>query len=75
MYTCTKFDTDLQKGLETWRAAGWKVEGCVCDMGNHQDRVELFRKVDAHFRGKLDILVSSWNLSFATTILPVANFQ
>ncbi len=49
MYTCTKFDTDLQKGLETWRAAGWKVEGCVCHMGNHQDGVELFRKVDAHF--------------------------
>ncbi len=72
MYMCTKFDTVLQKSLETWRAAGWKVEGCVCDMGNHQDRVELFHKVDAHFRGKLDILV---NLSFATTILPVVNFH
>ncbi|KAH8965970.1 hypothetical protein BDL97_04G144300, partial [Sphagnum fallax] len=46
VYTCTKFDTDLQKSFKTWTAAGWKVEGC------------LFRKVDAHFQGKLDILIN-----------------
>jgi hypothetical protein len=65
VYKCSKSDNDLQKSLETWRAAaGWKLEGCVCDMGNRRDQVGLFHKVDAHFQGKLDILVSRWNISF-----------
>jgi Tropinone reductase 1 len=64
VYTCARSGDDLEKSLATWRAAGWKVEGSVCDVSDRQAREELFSKVAAHFGGKLDILVSlkSWSV-------------
>jgi len=59
VYTCARSADDLQKSLETWRDAGWKVEGSVCDLSVHEARVELFSKVNAHFGGKLNILVNN----------------
>ncbi len=64
VYTCARSGDDVEKSLATWRAAGWKVEGSVCDVSDRQAREELFSKVAAHFGGKLDILVGmiSWSV-------------
>jgi Tropinone reductase 1 len=57
VYTCARSGEDVEKSLATWRAAGWNVEGCVCDVSDRQAREGLFSKVADHFGGKLDILV------------------
>ncbi len=64
VYTCARSGDDVEKSLATWRAAGWKVDGSVCDVSDRQAREELFSKVAAHFGGKLDILVGmkSWSV-------------
>jgi Tropinone reductase 1 len=59
VYTCARSGDDVEKSLATWRAAGWKVDGSVCDVSDRQAREELFSKVAAHFGGKLDILINN----------------
>jgi Tropinone reductase 1 len=63
VYTCARSGDDVEKSLATWRAAGWNVEGCVCDVSDRQAREGLFSKVADHFGGKLDILINNVGFS------------
>lgn len=57
VYTCGRDVKTLDSILTTWRHAGLKVEGSICDLSDRKSREELFRRVSAKFGGKLNILV------------------
>lgn len=57
VYTCGRSAESLATGLQAWREQGLKVDGSVCDLSVREAREELFRNVETHFGGKLDILV------------------
>lgn len=59
VYTCARSKEGLDTSLNSWRQAGFTVEGSVCDLSLRDAREELFRNVRAHFGGSLDILVNN----------------
>lgn len=72
VYTCARSQQSLQSSLDSWRQAGLQVDGSVCDLSLREARVELFRRVAAHFGGSLDILVSVDLLEFSPRLLPLS---
>lgn len=60
VHTCSRTQTDLDKSLQQWRAAGLKVTGSTCDVCSPADRAKLIEEVKSAFDGKLNILVSDW---------------
>ncbi|KAG6485401.1 tropinone reductase homolog At5g06060-like [Zingiber officinale] len=57
VHTCSRTQSDLDKSLQQWRAAGLKVSGSVCDVSSPADRAKLIEEVKSAFDGKLNILV------------------
>lgn len=59
IFTCARTETELRHAIVSWRERGMKVQGCVADCSQREDRERLIEKVDELFRGKLDILVNN----------------
>ncbi|XP_074557045.1 tropinone reductase homolog At5g06060-like [Curcuma longa] len=57
VHTCSRTQSDLDKSLQQWRAAGLKVTGSICDVSSPADREKLIEEVKSTFDGKLNILV------------------
>lgn len=58
-YTCARSEDDLQRCLGEWRAKGFRVEGCCCDVKDASSREDLIRRVSSAFGGKLNHLINN----------------
>lgn len=62
VHTCSRNETELNQRLQEWSLKGFTVTGSVCDATSRTQREELMEKVSSVFNGKLNILVSLFNL-------------
>lgn len=59
VHTCARSAEDLKAALAEWQSRGFEVSGTACDVSKAEGRQALLQDVEAAFKGKLDILVSS----------------
>jgi Tropinone reductase 1 len=69
VYTCARTAADVDVCLKEWRARGFDVDGCVCDVSDPRSREGLARRVSEKYGGVLNILVSNvgFNIRKPTT--------
>jgi Tropinone reductase 1 len=59
VYTCARSSEDLDAAITDWKGRGLDVSGIACDISKSEGRQALLQGIEAAFKGKLDILVSS----------------
>ena len=62
VHTCSRKEAELGERLKEWEAKGFSVTTSVCDLSVRDQRERLVSEVAERFGGKLDILVSWYQL-------------
>ncbi|XP_020524127.1 tropinone reductase homolog At1g07440-like [Amborella trichopoda] len=59
VYTCNLDEGELNQCLHEWKAMGSAIHGLVCDISLRPNWEKLVETVSAHFKGKLNFLLTT----------------